>query len=139
MPQAQPAQQHRDTTEALHAELRRRIPPAVRPEDAVSAVMCTFSQHVSGTEARNVFADLPAALKPLLERCMLHRDEPAEEFGRDQLIVRVATHLGISLEEAEQVTGAVLTAVNMHLPAQSVSELAAQLPEELRELWVAGR
>ena len=139
MPQPQVAQQQNDATGSLLADLRRRIPAAVQPEDAVSAVMCTLSQHVSGTEARQVFADLPGPLKPILERCMLHRDEPAEQFGRDQLIVRVADHLTLSLEEAEQVTGAVLHAISLRLPAKDVAQVAAQLPGELRELWLVAR
>jgi uncharacterized protein (DUF2267 family) len=111
----------------------------IEPIDAVRAVMCTVSQHVSGGEARHVWRALPDPIKAVLERCMLHRDEPAKRFGRDELLVRIAGHLGSSLEEAEHATSAVLAAISARLPQKDVADVAAQLPVELRELWYVPR
>jgi uncharacterized protein (DUF2267 family) len=128
--------EHRDPGKDLLQSIKGRLPPGISAEDAVRAVMCTFNQHVSGSEARKVFESLPATLHPLLERCMVHRRAQAEAFGRDQLIVRVGAHLDVSLEEAESVTSAVLKAVSAALPKRTVRDVARELPLELRDLWV---
>jgi uncharacterized protein (DUF2267 family) len=133
----QPQQQEqRDPGREVLKEIKSRLPSRLTAEEAVTAVMCTFSQHVSGGEARHVFHLLPATLHPLLERCMVHRHEEAETFGRDQLVVRVADHLGVSLEEAESVASVVLKAISSRLPRREMKEIAHQLPLELRDLWV---
>jgi uncharacterized protein (DUF2267 family) len=128
--------EHRDPGRDLLQSIKGRLPTGISAEDAVRAVMCTFNQHVSGSEARKVFEALPATLHPLLQRCMLHRRDEAESFGRDQLIVRVGAHLGVSLEEAESVTSTVLKAISAGLPKRTVGEVAQDLPLELRDLWV---
>ena len=139
MPETLPVKPEPDTEsesrDDMLEELRRELPAKVKPEDAVSAVMCTLSQHVSGTEARRLFDALPEVAKPLLDRCMLHRDDAAEQFGRDQLVVRVAGHLELSLAEAEDVIAAVLTTISSRLPGRDIAGVARALPEELRELW----
>lgn len=132
----QQQQEPRDLGKELLKEIKGRLPAKVTPEDAVRAVVCTFSQHVSGGDARHVFQLLPPSLHPLLERCMLHRAEPAEQFDRDQLVVRVADHLGISLDEAETAASAVLKAVSARLPRSDVKAVARQLPPDLRDLWI---
>jgi uncharacterized protein (DUF2267 family) len=101
--------------------------------------MCTFNQHVSGGEAREVFRSLPRQVQPLLERCMIHRTEEAAPFGRDELLRRGSEHLGVAGAEAEAITSAVLKSISSRLPAQEVSAVAAQLPRDLRELWVVPR
>lgn len=135
MPEIQRVSSENRSTNDMLEELRRELPAKVKPEDAVSAVMCTFSQHVSGNEARRLFDALPDEAKPLLDRCMLHRDDAPEPFGRDQLVVRVAGHLELSLGDAENVIAAVLTAISSRLPGRDIEGVARELPEELRELW----
>jgi uncharacterized protein (DUF2267 family) len=126
----------------LLTELQRRLAalpePAknVKPEDAMRAVMCNFSRHVSGGEARQVFDALPNDVHPLLERCMLHRGEQARRFGRDDLLTMVAEHLGIPVDAAEQVTTAVLQTISAQLHAKEVHDVADQLPKDLQDLWV---
>jgi uncharacterized protein (DUF2267 family) len=135
-------QQESEAGVHLLRELRRRLSllpePAknVKPEDAIRAVMCNFSRHVSGGEARQVFQQLPQSVHPLLERCMVHRGESAKRFGRDELLTRVAEHLEIPLDVAEQVTAAVLRTISANLPAKEVHDVASQLPADLRDLWV---
>lgn len=140
MPQTQPqtGQQAVDTTSFILEDIKRRVtlPPPVTPQDAIRAVMCTFSQHVSRGEAVQVFDALPDAVKPLLQRCMIHRGEPAKKFGRDQLLLAVSEHLEVPIEQAEEITSAVLQAISARLPAKEVSDVAAQLPVEMRDLWV---
>jgi uncharacterized protein (DUF2267 family) len=123
------------TGKELLSDVRRRLPANLAPRDAVKAVMCTFSQHVSAVDARHVFSVLPKPLHPLLERCPLHKRVEEQVFDREQLIVRVADHLGVSLEEAEEVTSAVLRSISARLPARQMADVANQLPPDLRELW----
>lgn len=138
--QQQTQEQEREKTAAsfLLEDIRRRacLPPNVTPEDAIRAVMCTFSQHVSGGEAHHVWSALPGPVKPLLERCMIHRKEQASRFSRDDLLLRISPHLGVPIEQAEEITSAVLTAISSRLPAKEVADVAAQLPRDLRDLWV---
>jgi uncharacterized protein (DUF2267 family) len=125
----------------LLRDIKRRISGATSPvakvetEDAIKGVMCTLSQHLSGGEARHLFYALPRDLHPLVERCMIERDERAERFGRDQFMVRVADQLDVSLTEAERISQSVLRAISSRLPPTQVLEVAAQLPRELRDLW----
>lgn len=115
---------------------RASLPPGKSAKDALAAVMCAFGQHVSRGEARRMWSELPSPIQTLLEDCMLHRDEKAKRFGRDELARRVGAHLGISPEEALRTATAVLRAVSAHLPAKEVLDVAGQLPPDLRELWM---
>jgi uncharacterized protein (DUF2267 family) len=132
-------QQHeKDAATFLLENIRRRarLPPSITPQEALSAVMCTFSRHVSGAEARHVWNAVPGPVKPLLDRCMVHRGERAERFAKDQLLIRVAEHLGIPVERSEEITTAVLTAISSSLPAKDMADVASQLPRDMRELWI---
>jgi uncharacterized protein (DUF2267 family) len=122
----------------LFEDIRRhaRLPPDLTPQDALEAVMCTFSRHVSGGEARHVWEALPDAVKPLLDRCMVHRGEKAERFTKDQLLIRVAEDLGVPLWHAEEITLAVLNAISSRVPAREMADVASQLPADMRELWI---
>jgi uncharacterized protein (DUF2267 family) len=125
----------------LLKDIKRRITGVTSPvvkvqaEDAIKAVVCNLSQHLSGGEARHLFDTLPRELHPMLKGCMIERGERAERFGRDQLMVRVADQLNVSLTEAERISQAVLRAISSRLPPSKISEVAAQLPMELRDLW----
>ncbi len=121
----------------LLEDIRRRasLPSDITPEDALGAVMCTFSQHVSGGMARHMWDALPERIKPLLERCMVHREEKAARFSKDELFTRVAQHLEVSVERAAEITRAVLTVIDARLPADEVEDVTSQLPRSLRDLW----
>jgi len=131
-------QQPTDTASLIIEDVARRVhlPSSITPRDAIQAVMCTFTRHVSRGEAARVFEVLPKVVQPLLERCMLHRDEPAKRFGRNELLDELGAHLGVSVPKAEEIASAVLHAVSSRLPAQELGEVTAQLPRELRDLWV---
>lgn len=117
--------------------VRARLPEPITPERALQAVMCTLSQHVSGGEARDLRRSLPEPLRPLFDRCMLHREGAASRFDRAELLSRVAHHLNVLPGTAEQITIAVLGVVSSRLPPKEVADVASQLPHDLRELWSA--
>jgi len=121
----------------IYAEIERSsvLPRNVDVADAFMAVMCIFSQRLSGGEARHVLLGLPSSLRSLVTTCMLHRAEWAEVFDRGELIRRVAEHLATDAPSAERVVRAVLGAVKHCLPAKDVADTEAQLPLDLRALW----
>lgn len=112
------------------------LPPGIDAAAAFMAVMCTFAQRLSRGEARHVLLGLPITLRPLVTSCMLHRDELATPFHRDELVHRVAEHLGTADDVAEDVVRAVFSAVKTCLPSKDVEDAASQLPGDLRALWL---
>ena len=70
------------------------LPVGIVAAEAFEAVMCLFSQHVSGGEARDVLLSLPQSLRPLLARCLLHRGERAAVFDREAFLRAPGRALG---------------------------------------------
>lgn len=122
-------------------EIRRRtpLPHDVTPERALSAVTCALDQHVTGGESRHLFESLPHEVQPLLAPCLLHRGEPAARFGWEGLVRRVAEHLGVPHDQAENVVPGVMAVLSSRLPEAEFEHVASQLPEELKQLWVGPR
>ncbi len=112
------------------------LPIGVHPEDALTAVMCAFSRRLSGGEARDLLLALPAPVRPLVEHCVLTRDErPGILRDRRELVLHVADELATSTQLAEQIIAAVLTAVKRLIPIKEQGDIASQLPRDLRTLW----
>jgi uncharacterized protein (DUF2267 family) len=130
----------RDRDELLRDIPRRvRLPSPVTPERALTAVICTLMQHALGPEAHYVTDALPKTVRPVLERCGVHRDMAPERFGRTEMIRRVADHLSVSLGDAEDISAAVVTALGLRLRPSEVPEVASHMPLELRDLWAVRR
>lgn len=112
------------------------LPVGVQPEDALTAVMCAFSSRLSGGEARDLLLALPAPVRPLVDHCMLTRDErPGILRDRHGLVLQVADELATSEQLAEQIIAAVLTAVKRMIPIKEHGDISSQLPRDLRTLW----
>jgi uncharacterized protein (DUF2267 family) len=118
-------------------ERSETLPTRLTARDAFSSVMCLFTQHLSGGEARELFLGLPRTVRPLVDRCILERREPPLTFGVDELVANVALDVGMDLEEARALVTAVLSAVTRILPRKVLDHVASQLPEDLRTLWSA--
>jgi uncharacterized protein (DUF2267 family) len=124
--------------DVLHAIAKRaNLPREIGAPDALSAVMCTLSRRVSGGEARNVYLGLPESLRPLVAQCILHRDERASVFDRDEFIARLSDHLATDAATAEAIARAVFAAVRSAIPDSEVRHVADQLPDDFRELWLS--
>ncbi len=126
-----------DARLAIEEEIERSValPSGVTSIDAFSAVMCTLAARVSGGEARELAAGLPATLRGVVERCSLHRAEESEVFDRDELLRRVAAHLSLEPAEVEPIVRAVWGAASRVLPEKATRDVASQLPVDLRALW----
>ena len=118
---------------------RVRLPLEVTPADALSAVLCTLMQHVSGAETRHLLDALPPRLRPPLERCARHRAVEPSHFGRDEMLRRVAAHLQVSRGDAEDITAAVMMAIGLRVRPEGLEQLGGRLSAELRDLWVVRR
>jgi uncharacterized protein (DUF2267 family) len=123
----------------LEVEIENHVPlpPGVSSSAAFSAVMCAFSERLSGGEVQDVVLSLPPSIRELVEKCTLHRGEPGIVFGREGLIDRVAEHLGLDQADALPVISGVFATVKRILPWKEVNDITSQLPTDLRELWLA--
>lgn len=121
----------------VEEEIARRLPRgSTSPAAALGCVMGHFLQRISGGEAWDVFMGLPEELHPLLEGAALDRAEAAHVFGRKELLADIAHDLRIPYGEAETVARAVFAAVRQVLPTKEIDDVASELPDELRALWL---
>lgn len=126
-----------ETKRAIERDLalRGHLPPNIHPSKAFASVMGMFTKRLSGGEARHVLIGLPVVVRPLVESSTAHRPESAEPFGRDELFARVAAHFGTDGATTEHIVLEVLRAAKRALPQQTIADVEAQLPPDLRDLW----
>jgi uncharacterized protein (DUF2267 family) len=116
------------------------IPSTSSTEETARAVMCTLAERLTAGEAHEVLEHLPAAARPLFDRCMAHREGlPVERYDDAEFLRRVADHLGITPVHAEALSRAVFQAVHARLDAETIEHVAIQLPRGLKELWLGTR
>jgi uncharacterized protein (DUF2267 family) len=78
---------------------------------------------------------LPEAIRPLVERCAVDREESAGVSDRDQLVGRVAAELHTDAATAEEIARAVFAGVRRLLPDKEARDVTSQLPLDLAALW----
>jgi uncharacterized protein (DUF2267 family) len=115
------------------------LPAGVCGIEAASAVLCVLAQRLSGGEARDLVAALPEGLRSRVAPCAGHRGQRGERFDLDEFRLRVATHLNVTVAQAEAIARAVFGAVKRTLPTKEVHDIASQLPRELEDLWLSAR
>lgn len=120
--------------------LSRVLPRHVRADEALSAVLCALTQRLTRGEAIHVLVNLPASVRTFFAECVLEREEPADTFELSELFERVATHLGIPVEEAELIAREAISLVQPRLSREVFEHVAAQLPADIELMWreVAG-
>lgn len=102
-------------------------------ERAARAVLETLAERITGGEARDIAVFLPRELRGLLEST----PEPAEGFGLDEFLRRVAEREGVDQETAEEHTRAVFTALGVAVAPGELRDMVAQLPREFSPLLKA--
>jgi uncharacterized protein (DUF2267 family) len=108
-----------------------------RPESdrATRAVLETLSERITRGEALDIAAFLPEPLQAWLTWA----PEPAEPFGLDEFIRRVAKRANLDRAEAAAATEAVFAALGQAVAPGELRDMAAQLPREYdRLLAIAG-
>jgi uncharacterized protein (DUF2267 family) len=121
-----------------HVAAHASLPGHVTAAGATAAVMCTLTERLTAGEAHELLEALPRSLRPLFERCIIHRAQPAvARMSRAEFLDRVAQHLGVTPAHAELVCSAVFEAVSAELPSKLVADVAHQLPRDLQDLWLS--
>lgn len=124
----------------LHVAAHAALPGDVTAVAAISAVMCALTERLTAGEAHKLLEAVPRGLRPLFERCVVHRAGPiARKIDRAEFLDRVARHLGVTPAHAELVCSAVFDAVSAELSPKLIDDVAHQLPHGLQELWLSAR
>jgi uncharacterized protein (DUF2267 family) len=112
------------------------LPSVITGAQAFSAVMCTLEQALSADEARRLAQGIPGSIRPLIERCAVHREgRAARALNAAEFTLRVAEHLNADVAQAEEITRAVFAAVQRLMSEGEIEEVARDLPADLQELW----
>lgn len=106
-----------------------------RADALTAAVLQTLAERISGGEAADLAAQLPAELKPHLTGA----DEPAEAFSAEEFIRRVAERAGTDPDRARAGVRAVFTTLREAVTLGELDDITAQLPKDFRELVGAPR
>jgi uncharacterized protein (DUF2267 family) len=99
-------------------------------ERAVRATLETLAERITRGEADDIAAFLPKELRPLLTSA----PEPAEGFGLDEFLRRVAQRAGVDAETAREYARAVFTALGVAVAPGEVADMVAQLPKDYMPL-----
>jgi uncharacterized protein (DUF2267 family) len=98
-------------------------------ERAVRATLETLAERLSGGEARDVAAELPPELRPLLEDG--RRPEP---FDLREFLRRVAEREGVPEDRAVRHARAVFVALGVTLSPDELHDMASELPKDFGDL-----
>ncbi|GII21614.1 DUF2267 domain-containing protein [Planosporangium mesophilum] len=95
------------------------------------AVLATLAERLTADEAHDLSSELPKALQgPLRGR----RSRPAEAFGVDEFVRRVAERAGVGPDRARVGTRAVFATLHEAVSGGEFRDVVAQLPPEFADL-----
>lgn len=98
-------------------------------ERALRATLKTLGERLSGGEARDLADELPDPFRP-----ELFDGDPAERFGIEEFLRRVAEREGVSEDEARGHARAVFAALGFVVSPKELHEMTAQLPKDFAPL-----
>jgi uncharacterized protein (DUF2267 family) len=99
-------------------------------ERAVRATLITLAERITRGEADDIADFLPRELRGLL----VSVPEPAESFGRDEFVRRVAEREGVDPQTAERHVEAVFVALGQAVAPGELRDMAAQLSRDFDPL-----
>jgi uncharacterized protein (DUF2267 family) len=102
-----------------------------RAERALLLSVCMLCRRLVPQEARHLIAQLPSKLQPQLDQCL---DGPDRAVTSVAIKDELARALGLDSEAASATLLAVLKVVSNAVSAGQISEVRAQLPEEMKHL-----
>jgi uncharacterized protein (DUF2267 family) len=106
-------------------------------EDAAAltrATLATLAERVTGGEAQDLAAQLPAPLKTAL----ISAHQNAEAFSAKEFVERTAERAGTDPDVAEVAIEAVLATLRDAVTPGEFDDVLSQLPADLRRLGAAG-
>jgi len=101
-----------------------------RAEILARATLETLAERLTGGEAADLAAQLPAALQDPLRK----RAEAAEAFGLEEFVRRVSERAGQDPEAADDRVAAVLTTVREAVSDGELEDVMSQLPKEFWDM-----
>ena len=104
-----------------------------RAERATEATLQTLAERIDAGEARDLAGELPDEIAPWLATTT-----PAERFGIDEFLRRVAEREGVDIEAAERHAAAVFIALHRAVSPQEFADLSAELPKDFAPLLPVG-
>jgi uncharacterized protein (DUF2267 family) len=110
---------------ARHAGVDR-----ARARRVAEAVLETLAERISGGEVEDLAAQLPAELRPALERGNALSHGAARRMSLDEFVTRVAEREGVTPDEARDHVRAVFLTLREAVSSKEIADLEAQLPKE---------
>lgn len=99
-------------------------------ETATRLTLAALGDRISGGQAADLAAALPGELRPCLEQTA----EPAQAFGIEEFLRRIADPQQTDPQTARRQAKAVLHAVREYTPGKEIADTIAQLPPDLASL-----
>jgi uncharacterized protein (DUF2267 family) len=99
-------------------------------ETAARLTLSVLGDRISGGQAADLAAALPGELRPCLEQTA----EPAQAFGIEEFLRRIADPQQTDPQTARRQAKAVLRAVREYTPGKEIADTMAQLPPDLASL-----
>ncbi|SFK51247.1 DUF2267 domain-containing protein [Geodermatophilus ruber] len=103
-------------------------------DHGAQSVLVTLFERITGGQA----ADVAQQLSPpdgFLPQPLMERSRPAERFGVEEFLRRVAEREHVDTEAARLLTSTVLNALGLVIPHKEWKDTVAQLPTEFEQLW----
>lgn len=124
--------QYQEFVNRVNEQIRTESPGDA--ELAIQATLATLGERISGGEAENLAAQLPAELQTQLESG--NYTEEAEPFSLDEFYLRVAEREGASSPEtAVEHARAVMEQLTRAVTGGELADIQRQLPEEYEPLF----
>jgi uncharacterized protein (DUF2267 family) len=98
-------------------------------ERATRATLEVLGERIDAGEARQLAAELPDAIAP-----WVHTDSPAQAFGLEEFVRRVAEREGADPDLADDHVAAVFSALRRAVSRDELADVAAELPREFAPL-----
>jgi uncharacterized protein (DUF2267 family) len=109
---------------------RANVPPS-GAQTLTYDTLRTLAERISGGEARDLAAQLPAELQPMLSELV---EETAEDFDVDEFVRRVAERASVDGEVAREAARAVMLTLREAVSPGEWDEVTAQLSADYSEL-----
>ncbi|MDB4961950.1 MAG: hypothetical protein JWP01_1949 [Myxococcales bacterium] len=112
------------------------LPAGIAAFDAADTVLCALAMRLPRADAQDLADVVPATLRRILTRCVVHRTaQPEISLDHLGFLRLIATELRILVEDAERLTRSVFGAVQQLMPEDEIWDVRNRLPRELDTLW----
>lgn len=112
-----------------------------RAEKLTQTVLGTLCGRITGDEAEDLAAQLPQGIEEMCKgpvlTSLLQNVKGPEKLDRDQFVEKIRAKGELpDVQSAEQVTKAVFTVIKEQISEGEAEDVAAQLPQRLKVMWL---